>query len=146
MDRDLGPTRLGLIFTFVGAFDATAFAATGIDHQRAHAAEPPRAAVSAEYGEHLVQICRGCHTPNLSGGKSADPNMGEVANLTPHETGLKSWTEADFIRALREGKRKDGTAIKDVMPWRAFGQMQDDEIKAIFAYLQTVPALPKGTK
>ena len=53
----------------------------------------------------------GCHGPNLSGGKvSGDPNMPLVANITPHESGLKGWTEADFIRALREGKRKDGTA------------------------------------
>jgi hypothetical protein len=34
-----------------------------------------------------------------------------VADITPHETGLKSWSEGDFIRALRVGKREDGTAI-----------------------------------
>ncbi|MEO8484288.1 MAG: hypothetical protein ABI634_18915 [Acidobacteriota bacterium] len=39
-----------------------------------------------------------------------------VANITPHETGLKGWTEADFFRALREGKRKDGTDILTAMP------------------------------
>lgn len=69
-----------------------------------------------------------------------------VANLTPHESGLKGWTEEDFIRALREGKRKDGSAISEYMPWKAYGQMSDAELKAIWAYLQTVPAAEKGER
>jgi hypothetical protein len=69
-----------------------------------------------------------------------------VANLTPDESGLKAWSEADFIRAIREGKRPDGSAISEYMPWKAYGQMSDDELKAIFAYLRTVPAKPKGNR
>jgi hypothetical protein len=85
------------------------------------------------------------HGPQLSGGKLAgDPDMPIVANLTPHETGLKSWSEGDFIRALREGKRKDGTAISKMMPWQSYGQMTDTELKAVWAYLRTVPAVEKG--
>ena len=117
VNRDLGTTRIGPIFAFVGAFNSKAFPATYIDHARPHLLEPPVAAATPEFGEHLVQVCRGCHGANLSGGKIAgDPNMPEVANLTPHETGLKGWTEADFLRALREGKRKDGTAIPTPCP------------------------------
>ena len=94
-----------------------------------------------------MQVCRGCHGEQLSGGKVAgDPNMPIVANLTPHETGLKGWTESDFIRALREGKRKDGTEILPQMPWKAYGQMSDVELKAIWAYLQTVPPVEKGNR
>ena len=52
----------------------------------------------------------------------------------------------DFARALREGKRKDGTAIDKMMPWKAYGQMTDTELKALWAYLQTVPALEKGNR
>jgi hypothetical protein len=48
------------------------------------------------------------------------------------------------MRALREGKRKDGTAISTMMPWKAYEQMTDTEIKAVWAYLRTVPALEKG--
>src|SRR5262245_19901909 len=66
-----------------------------------------------------------------------------VANITPHGTGLKEWTEGDFFRALREGRRKDGTEIAAQMPWRLYGQMSDTELKAIWAYLQTVPAVEK---
>ena len=147
VDRDMGPVKFGPVFSFVMAFDSSALVAFNVDHQKAHAVEPPESAPTAEYGEHLVQVCRGCHGANLSGGKiQGDPNMPIVANLTPHETGLKGWTEEDFLRALHEGKRKDGSAISEYMPWNAYGQMSDAELKAIWAYLQTVPAVEKGNR
>lgn len=147
VDRDLGPVKFGPVFTFMLATDSKALPASAIDHAKAHPVEPPETAPTAAFGEHLVQVCRGCHGERLSGGKlKGDPNMPIVANLTPHETGLKDWTEADFIRALREGKRQDGTAISEFMPWRAYGQMGDSELKAIWAYLQTVPSVEKGNR
>ncbi|MGH6891002.1 MAG: c-type cytochrome [Dongiaceae bacterium] len=147
VDKDLGPVKLGPVFTFLLAFDSNGLSASVIDHEKAHAVEPPQSAPTAEFGEHIVQVCRGCHGKGLSGGKlQGDPNMPIVANITPHETGLNNWTEADFIRALREGKRKDGTAISEYMPWRAYGQMSDAELKAIWAYLRTVPPVEKGNR
>ena len=147
VDRNLGPVKFGPVFTFVLATDSSSLPAFKIDHERAHPVEPPEAAPTAEFGEHLVQVCRGCHGANLSGGKiQGDPNMPIVANITPHETGLKDWTEEDFIRALREGKRRDGSAISEYMPWKAYGQMSDAELKAIWAYLRTVPAVEKGNR
>jgi hypothetical protein len=69
------------------------------------------------------------------------------ANLTPDgATGLGDWTEADFIRALREGKRPDGSSLSPQMPWMAFGQMNDTELKALWLYLQSVPAQPYGNR
>ncbi|HET8691237.1 MAG TPA: cytochrome c [Steroidobacteraceae bacterium] len=147
VDRNPGSIRLGRLFSLLIATDADAFTAARIDHLKPHAVEPPAAVVSVEYGEHLVQVCRGCHGERLSGGKlKGDPNMPVVANLTPHEMGLKDWTVGDFLRALREGKRKDGTAIDPAMPWKAYGQMGDAELKAMYAYLRTVPPLPKGNR
>jgi mono/diheme cytochrome c family protein len=145
VDRDMGRVTIGPAFAFMIATDPTVLLAFKVDHDAPHAVEPPAEAPSAELGRHLTQVCRGCHGLNLSGGKLAgDPAMPIVANLTPHETGLKGWSEQDFIRALREGKRKDGTAISTAMPWQAYGQMTDTELKAVWAYLQTVPPLPKG--
>lgn len=147
VDRQMGTMRYGPVFAFVFAAAPDYVVAFSVDHQKAHAKEPPPSAPTAQFGEHLVQVCRGCHGPGLSGGKiQGDPDMPIVANLTPHETGLKDWTEADFIRALREGKRKDGTAISEYMPWKAYGQMSDDELKAIYAYLRTVPPKAKGNR
>jgi len=145
VDRDLGPVKFGPAFSFLIATEPKTFVAATIDHDKAHLVDPPAAAPNAELGQHIVQVCRGCHGPNLSGGKLAgDPDMPIVANLTPHETGLESWNEADFIRALREGKRKDGTAINKAMPWEAYGKMTDTELGALWAYLRTVPPLEKG--
>jgi mono/diheme cytochrome c family protein len=145
VDRDMGGVKFGPVFEFVIATDSSALVAFTLDHDKAHAVEPPIEAPSVELGRYLAQVCRGCHGAQLSGGKlTGDPDMPIVANLTPHETGLKSWSEGDFIRALREGKRKDGTPISPMMPWQAFGKMSDTELKAVWAYLQTVPALGKG--
>lgn len=47
---------------------------------------------------------------------------------------------------MREGKRKDGTLISEFMPWKAYGQMSDSELRAIWAYLRTVPAVEKGNR
>ena len=145
VNRTLNAIWIGPLFSFVVAFKSDTLLAFTNDHQKPHAAEPPVEAASVELGAHIAQVCRGCHGEHLSGGKVAgDPNMPMVANITPHETGLKGWTEADFFRALRDGKRKDGTAIRPQMPWKAYGQMNDVELKALWAYLQTVPPLEKA--
>jgi mono/diheme cytochrome c family protein len=147
VDRTMAPVGIGPVFSFVVGFGADALPAFAIDHQKAHPIEPPVEAASVELGGHIAQVCRGCHGEHLSGGKIAgDPNMPIVANLTLHETGIKGWTEADFFRALRQGKRKDGTDILPQMPWKAYGQMNDVELKALWAYLQTVPPTAKGNR
>ena len=146
VDRTIRPVGIGPVFSFLVGFGASALPAFSIDHQKPHRVEPPVEAASVEMGNHIAQVCRGCHGEHLSGGKVAgDPNMPIVGNLTPHETGLRGWTEADFLRALREGKRKDGTDILPQMPWKVYGQMKDVELKALWAYLQTIPPLPKGS-
>lgn len=63
-------------------------------------------------------------------------------NLTPHETGLGVWTEEMFIKALREGKHMGvGRPILPPMPWTAYSQMTDDDLRAIFTYLKTIPPI-----
>lgn len=111
--------------------------------------EAPAPGVTVEYGKYLSTVCIGCHGPNLSGG--AVPGVPSEppfpANLTPDETtGLGAWTEADFMHALRDGKRPDGTDIALAMPWPNMGQLTDDEIKALWLYLQSIPALPEGNR
>jgi hypothetical protein len=61
-------------------------------------------------------------------------------NLTPDkETGLGSWTEAMFIKALRTGKDMgEGRPILPPMPWEGIRKLKDDDLKAIFAYLKSL--------
>jgi cytochrome c553 len=63
-----------------------------------------------------------------------------TANLTPHPTtGIgKRYNEASFIKALRTGKKPEGEPILPPMPWENFAKMSDSDLKAIYAYLQTL--------
>jgi mono/diheme cytochrome c family protein len=118
-----------------------------IDHA-APLPTPPRPGITVEYGEYLSTGCIGCHGSEYGGGKipGAPPEFPPGANLTPHETGLAGWTEADFFRALREGKRPDGTELNPIMPWQLTAQMTDDEIRAMWLYMQSLPPKPYGTR
>jgi mono/diheme cytochrome c family protein len=62
-------------------------------------------------------------------------------NLTPDmETGIGAWDEDLFIKTLRTGKIMGaGRPILPPMPWASFAQMTDDDLGAIFAYLQSIP-------
>jgi len=63
-----------------------------------------------------------------------------AANLTPDKaTGLGSWTEAAFVKSMRTGKHKG--VLRDIlppMPWQGLGKLSDDDLKAMFAYLQSL--------
>lgn len=63
------------------------------------------------------------------------------ANLTPANSGIGNWTEEQFGRALREGKYKglpNGRSLLPPMPWPNYTELTDDEVSAIFAYLQSI--------
>lgn len=61
------------------------------------------------------------------------------ANLTPDATGLGAWTPETFIQALRTGKHAGvGRPILPPMPWPNYAQMTDEDLRAIFAYLQSL--------
>ena len=64
-----------------------------------------------------------------------------TANLTPDQnTGLGIWTEDMFVNAIRQGRHMGvSRPILPPMPWQAFRSMTDDDLKAVFAYLRTVP-------
>lgn len=109
-------------------------------------ATPPPAGTS-EYGRYLADIsgCHGCHGYGLSGGRVAGPpGLPPASNLTP--TGIGHWTEADFTRAVRDGKRPDGKVLDEFMPWQVFRNMSDDDLHSLWLYLQTVAPKPFGNK
>jgi mono/diheme cytochrome c family protein len=104
--------------------------------------------------------CYSCHsadfktndyfTPSKSPGFYGGSNMlldasgQEVysTNITPDvETGIGSWTEAQFVRALKGGFRPNGTPV--LYPMEQYVDMTDEEAAAVFAYLKTVPAIRK---
>jgi len=66
-----------------------------------------------------------------------------AANLTPDKsTGLGIWTEAMFVSAMRTGKHMGaGRAILPPMPWQASAKLNDEDLKAVFAYLRGLPPI-----
>ena len=109
----------------------------------------PTYGANAEYGEYLVNTndCRLCHGPNLNGGPYPDPTITRISpNLTPGGE-LAFWSEADFIKAIRDGKTPSGRELDaSLMPWDYYGNFYDDELKAIWLYLQSLPKLEQYTE
>jgi mono/diheme cytochrome c family protein len=61
------------------------------------------------------------------------------ANLTPDKTGMGGWTADTFIKAMKTGKHMgEGRQILPPMPWPDIGRMTDGDLRAVFAYLQSV--------
>jgi mono/diheme cytochrome c family protein len=113
-----------------------------------HVAAPERG-VSVAYGEYLVNTndCHVCHGPNLNGGPFPDPTRKKISpNLTPGGE-LSAWTENQFMNTIRTGVTPSGHNLDpDFMPWKDYRLLTDDELKAIFKYLQSVPKFQQYTQ
>ena len=71
---------------------------------------------------------------------SGDWGVSFAANLTPDQnTGLGIWTEDMFLAALKQGKHMGKSRpILPPMPWNWYGQLPDEDLKAMFAYLKSI--------
>lgn len=99
-----------------------------------------------------VGRCFWCHSPQtstnpslpkpdlLGSGDLLDPNLPIVApNLTPDpDTGLGKWTDAEIVRAVREGRGRDGRRLRSDHPAAYFSVMTDDDASALVAYLRSL--------
>ncbi len=133
-------TLLGTILVGAGAFGKLPVEAAPHTTQ----ISAPPAGISVEYGAYMAAIsdCRTCHGQNLAGGKSPDPNETMLApNLTPGGE-LLTWTEADFLKTIQTGVKPGGAVLTDSMPWKEYNKLSEDELKAIFMYLKTLPKRP----
>lgn len=125
-------------------------------------AAAPTAAMASEPGDALVERgaylaragnCVSCHTApegeRFAGGLAIKSPFGVMysTNITPDpETGIGTWTEEDFEKAVRQGIRKDGGHLYPSMPYTEFTKLTDEDVHAIWTYLQTVPAVHQEDK
>jgi mono/diheme cytochrome c family protein len=104
----------------------------------------------AKRGEYLAKAggCVGCHTEEkqdavpFAGGRALKTPFGTFygPNLTPHpQAGIGRWTEADFVRALREGRRPDGAHYFPAFPYPSYTKISDGDLRDLWAYLRTLP-------
>jgi mono/diheme cytochrome c family protein len=141
--------RVSGYVTIAAAVAAIAAAANLLP--KAHAETP------AERGHYLVVVagCNDCHTPGFFFGKpdpdkylgGSDvgfeiPGLGVFngRNITPDkETGIGSWTDEQIAAAITTGKRPDGRQLAPIMNYPAFVNMTKDDVKAVVAYLRSIP-------
>jgi mono/diheme cytochrome c family protein len=101
-------------------------------------------------GQYLVKAggCLGCHTEErkdavpFAGGRALKTPFGTFygPNLTPDpQNGIGRWTEADFIRALRQGERPDGANYFPAFPYPSFTKITDADLRDLFAFLRSLP-------
>jgi mono/diheme cytochrome c family protein len=94
----------------------------------------------------------GCHTapkqPLNAGGRKYDGPFGTVysSNITPDPaTGIGKWTDEQIITATRAGRRPNGERLIPVHPYTVFNGMSAQDLKAVVAYLRSVPAVNRQT-
>ena len=125
---------------FFGVFNYAQWGVAAVDHANISGTAPAQGA-TAEYGEYLLNItsCGSCHAENLAG--NPDPNAGPTGPNITMGGALQGWSEADFFTLMRSGTRPTGSQASDEMPWQAYSHMSDEELTALWLYLQSVDAL-----
>lgn len=126
-------------------------------------AYPPTKAAAPEQeelikrGEYLAKMgdCISCHTdvkgdtPAYAGGLPIATPFGTFysPNITPDkETGIGTWSEQDFIRALKEGRDPQGRNYFPVFPFVYFANVTDDDARALYAYFMSLPPVHQPNK
>ena len=101
----------------------------------------------------MIGHCAGCHTApggaEYAGGTGLRTPFGTVygGNLTPDaETGLGRWTSEDFWRAVHNGRSRDGRLLNPAFPYENFSHIRREDSDALFAYLQTLPAVRQAQR
>lgn len=142
VDNDPGDKELGLLGrVLVGAGALDVLAAEHIDHTVPRPAAPAQQ-VDATYGEYLTNVsdCRNCHGTALTGGQPPEPGAPPAPSLTTGSE-LADWTSDEFIATIRTGTTPDGRSVNPAfMPWPEYGRMTDEDLTALFLYLQTLPS------
>jgi mono/diheme cytochrome c family protein len=141
VDNEVPPTVLGPMGRVYVLLEPELLPASVVDHD---APRPVDLAptVSVEYGAYLARICTMCHGENYAGWEGRDG----AANLTPAGR-LPGWTEADFLRTLRTGLTPEGKQLDpEMMPWDILGQMTDDELRAVWLFLNSLPPAEPNTQ
>lgn len=103
----------------------------------------------AKRGEYLSKAggCLGCHTEErkdavpYAGGRALKTPFGTFygPNITPHpQAGIGNWSQPDFVRAMREGRRPDGAHYYPAFPYTSFTRIADDDLRDLWAYLRSL--------
>jgi cytochrome c553 len=143
VDNEMPPLDLGPLGRVMLAFGEEPFHSPGVLMINHNSPRPvaPQPGITKEYGQYLTYVCTLCHGENFNG--QTLEREGRVPNLTPGGE-LHFWSETQFIATLQTGVTPGGHQLNEHMPWKYVGQMTDNELKAVWLYLQSLPALEQG--
>ena len=102
----------------------------------------PETGITIEYGEYLALSCKVCHGLTLSGGEipGFPPEWPPAPNLTSGKgSRLPTWGEDGFIEIIKTGQKHGRSINPDYMPWKSYRHMTEDELSAVYTYLQSLP-------
>ncbi|MBB3211644.1 mono/diheme cytochrome c family protein [Herbaspirillum sp. Sphag1AN] len=108
---------------------------------------------TVQRGKYLAQAadCIACHSvqggKDFAGGLRMATPFGVIvsSNITPDkEHGIGSWSEEEFIRAIKQGVAPHGKLLYPAMPYNLYAVISDQDIKDIFAYLKSIPPVPEA--
>lgn len=129
---------MGQIMLGAGLFGDLSAADT-INHDQPFTSMPAIGA-NVDYGEYLSPLCITCHGPDLSGAQPSIQGSPIAPNLTLGG-GLAGWSEAEFIQTIRSGVTPSGHQLDpEFMPWKSWAKFDDEELQAIWMYLNSLPA------
>lgn len=109
----------------------------------------PEPGITPEYGEYLSYSCKVCHGLTLSGGEipGFPPEWPSAPNLTSGRgSRLPTWGEDGFIEIIRTGRKHGRSINHEYMPWESYRHMTDDELCAVYLYLQSQPPKEFGNR
>ena len=138
IDHELEETKLGFLgYVLTDLGEILLIPADSIDHNRQLTKHVNRE-ISAEFGEYLSTNCVGCHRKNMKGGPPLAPGFPVVADISSTGNPGK-WTEEQFINTLRTGTTPEGKQLNpEKMPWVAFKNYSEAEMKSIFMFLKSM--------
>ena len=138
VDNDQAEVELAPVGRILTAFLGGLLPASQIDHEAARPPSP-EAGVTVEYGRYLSGVCSVCHGDNLSGGEVPSGDRVRAPNITK-DGAPGNWTESQFTTTIRSGMTPEGNLLDPrFMPWNRFNAMADDELSALWLYLQSLP-------
>jgi mono/diheme cytochrome c family protein len=149
IDGEPGRLELPPMVRALYAFGAIEDSAEKIDHDLP-APKPVPAGATKEHGAYVANMCIGCHGAGFSGGKipGGPPDWPAAANLTPGEdSAMARYDSAAKLGAMfRTGKRPDGSALHEAMPFGVLKVMNDTDVEALHLYLKTLAPRAAGQR
>jgi mono/diheme cytochrome c family protein len=150
VDNEMQPSKLSTTgFIAMNVIKTITFLPAEIIPHNQTPPHAPKPEVTAEYGKYLSLSCLVCHGLTLSGGEIPGFPVEWPAplNLTSGKgSRLPTWGEEGFIEIMQTGEKHGRRINSNYMPWKSYRHMTDDELRAVYKYLMSLPPKDFGNR